>query len=150
MSIVESKNVSTPLGPKERGKVLKAKREALKLTKTELARKVKDALNKEKFDYKRIADWETGRIHKIPEDVKSVLFEILRIDENRDLCVELTVNVHSAPPQMTLIREFLSFAGIYIYEHSTEMSKDEQYGRSLKNDVRDILEEFFRVKDGLK
>lgn len=150
MSILESKNVSTPLGPEERGQVLKAKREALRLTKTALASKVKEKLDLDKFDYKRIADWETGRIHKIPEDIKSVLYEILRIDEKRDLYRELTVNIHSAPMQMTLIRELVSFADIYVFEHSSEMSKDEVYSRAVKNDVRDILEEFFRVKDGLK
>lgn len=165
MAFEEEITVRLPVQPEEIRRILQKKREELGLTKTRLAelvtehlrqkRECSDTLSNSNTDnvtisYKRIADWETGRIKSIPDEIKIALFYILGIDEQKELFKEIKMTVINTTPQMETIKEFTHFADDYIIKNMDNLSKDTCYGRGIKADVRDILEEFFRAKDGLK
>lgn len=81
------KKLKMPVDPKLRGAILRESREKLGLSQNEIAKLLAERLGVDKFEYKRISDWETGRIKTIPEDVKLHLYAILKINEAEDLVI---------------------------------------------------------------
>lgn len=74
-----------PADPKVRGLILKKRRKDLGLSQNDVAKMLAERLGVDKFDYKRISDWENGRLKNIPEDIKINLYLILNINEAQDI-----------------------------------------------------------------
>lgn len=141
------KQIIIPKETAEIADLILIKRKESKLTQKKLANLMSEKLGYD-ISYKRIAHWEHHRVQHIQDEELVALCEILGIDNNKDLSkeIELSITEKHIPIHIQIIEEFQVFARRYIEANHDILSKDTQFGRGVKADMREMLEAYFLTK----
>lgn len=127
-------------------RLIRDKRRAKGLTQADVAR----ALN---IDYRKISDWESGRIKNVPPQYKEQLFAFLGIEEQSMDMVEVILPQIALSeyeePHLRLATEFLMYVleGIHTPGFKEYFKlKDYQKYPEAKYEMRELLEHFLLSK----
>lgn len=141
-------SIKLPVDVITRGRKLREKREAKGYSQGDVAKLLEQNLGIEKFDYKRISDWENGRIKKIPKDIKDALYTILEIreDEMNYVRIPTVTDEQKQSIHVYYAAQFADFVTMYVGCHD-DLSKDDEYSRDVKADLLLLFNDFLKEQD---
>ena len=145
------------LTPKERGKILQDRRKAKGLSQSDLAVEISSLINNGTCYYqpelvelanevigdtKKISEWETGRIKKIPDNYLEVWKLVLGMNQDKifeKLVLPVITREDFDSPYVQLAVEFLE----YVLTKQKENGLEEYEVYASRHGMRDLIEDFF-------